>query len=529
MALAWACLVAFVVLFVAYPLVRVALTPTAPDWVRVAASERWREAFVHSLTMMVLSTASSLAVGFAFAYAVTRVRIPGSKWISAIPLMHLLTPPFVGGLSFLLLFGRRGLITHQLLGLDWSIYGWHGLWLAQTLSFFPLAFLILNNSLMAIDAALEQAARGLGAGRWRVFRTVTLPLTAPGFGAAGLFIALGVLGDFGNPLLLGGRYRVLATEVYTQLGGWVEPGTAACLGLVLLVPSLVLFAIQQILERRTRRRFETVGNRGGGLELLGSGRVAGVALTVLCGLVSLLVVLQYCTIFLGAVSHVWGVDASWTGAHFGEVRRYGRELANTLRLSLLGAALCAVVSAFAAFAVHRAAVPLRRFIDLATLLPAALPGSLFGLALAVAFHGKPFALTGTAAILVAALVVKSLPEGYRIASASLTPLRLSLDEGARNLGASRLRMFGDVILPLTRRSVVAVFLFSFLQGVGTLSSVIFLVSFSTPLTSVAILNLADQGDWSGASALACVLVVITVATLGLLRWVSGRNLGRVIL
>jgi len=523
--LGWLALAAFLGLFVVYPLVRVGLTPTAADWGRVLESERWRGAFFHSLLMMGLSTVSSLVLGFVFAYAVTRASLPGGRLFAMVPLAHLLTPPFVGGLAFLLLMGRRGWITNQWLGLDFSIYGWHGLWMAQTLSFFPLAFLILKNTLETIDPTLEAVAHGLGARRLKVFCTVTLPLCRPGLTSAGLFIALGVLGDFGNPLLLGGRFRVLATEVYTQLGGWVDPGTAAALGLALLGPALVLFAVQQVLERG-RSRFETVGSRGSRLDVRPPSVGVRVALFGVCGLVSAFIVLQYATILVGALSKVWGVNSAWTWDHFASVGQYTKDLGNTLGFAALGAVVCTVLATFGAFAVLRARVPLGRCFDLATLVPAAVPGSLLGLALVIAFHGPPFGWTGTWFIVVAAIAVKSLPEGYRMAAAALAPLKPSLDDGARNLGAHRSRTLVDVLLPLIQSSVVAIFLFSFIQGVGTLSSVIFLVSFTTPLTSVTILNLVDQGDWAGAAALASVLVAITFAALGLFRIVTGKALAR---
>src|SRR5690606_31353979 len=193
---------AFLGLFVLAPLVRVFLAPTASDWQQVLATPRWRGAALNTLTMMALSTASALLIGTLYAYAIAKARVPGSRLFGIVPLLLLITPPFVSGLAFILLLGRRGLLTYQLLGLETSIYGWHGLWLAQTLSFFPIAYLVLYGVFQAIDPSLEQAARGLGAGRWQVLRTVTLPLATPGLLAAGLFIAIGVLGDFGNPMLV---------------------------------------------------------------------------------------------------------------------------------------------------------------------------------------------------------------------------------------------------------------------------------------------------------------------------------------
>ncbi len=515
---------AFLGLFVLAPLVRVFLAPTASDWQQVLATPRWRGAALNTLTMMALSTASALLIGTLYAYAITKARVPGSRLFGLVPLLLLITPPFVSGLAFILLLGRRGLVTYQLLGLETSIYGWHGLWLAQTISFFPIAYLVLHGVFRAIDPSLEQAARGLGAGRWQVLRTVTLPLATPGLLAAGLFIAIGVLGDFGNPMLVGGRFRVLATEVYTQLTGWANIGTSAALGLVLLLPAVALFAAQQRVQALTRERFATVGGRGSRLPERPPPPAVRWALFAFCTAVSLFVVASHGVVFLGAVTELWGIDYSLTLEHVRYLVDQFAVLGNSLRFAGLAALLCMALSALAAYLVQRTRLPLRRELDLATLLPAAIPGTLMGVAYVLMFNAPPLALTGGGLIIVIAMAAAYLPVGYRICAASLSQLRASLDESAANLGASKLQTFASVIVPLLRTALVAAFVFCFIQSVGTLSTVIFLVSFDTPLASVSILNLAEQGRWGRAAALSSALVLVTFAALGLLYLLAGRSL-----
>jgi iron(III) transport system permease protein len=520
---AFVALAAYLAVFVLYPVILVTAAPSLDDWVRVAATPRWRAATINTLTMVVLSTASSLVLGFVYAFAVTKSRVPGRRLFDVVPLLLLVTPPFVGGLAFILLLGRRGLITSSLLGLDVSIYGWHGLWLAQTLSFFPVAFVILRSTLQAIDPTLEQAARDLGASRVQVLRTVTLPLATPGLLASALFIAIAVLSDFGNPMLIGGRFRVLATEVYTQLTGWAAVGTSAALGLLLLVPAALFFALQQRVQRRTRQRFATVGGRAGSLPPPPPLPLLRWLLLAFCVLVALFVAATYLVVVLGALTRVWGVDPSLTLDHLRGVARHLPELGNSVRFALSAAALCTVLSLLAAYLVHRGGVPLRGVIDLSTLLPAAVPGTLMGVAYVLAFNAPPFRLTGSGAIIVLAMAASYLPVGYRICAAALAQLQPSLDDTARNLGASRMRTLLDVTLPLLRGAATAAFVFCFIQGVGTLSAVIFLVSFDTPLASVSILNLAEQGHWGRAAALASALVGVTFVALTAVRGLVGRG------
>jgi len=522
--LAYGLVALFLLTFVVAPLVRVALEPTLADWRLVVTTPRWQRAALNTLITLGLSTASSLLLGTVYAYAVTRARVPGARFFGVVPLFLLLTPPFVAGLAFILLLGRRGLLTYQLLGLETSIYGLHGLWLAQTLSFFPVAYLVLRSAFLAVDPGLEQAARGLGAGRGQVLRTVTLPLVTPGLLAAALFISIGVLGDFGNPMLVGGRFQVLATAVYTQLTGWASFGTSAALGLVLLVPAVVLFGAQQWVQAATRQRFATVGGRSSSLPAPTVAPWLRWALFTLCLLVTLFVAATQGVILMGALTRLWGVDFAPTFEHVKYVLGHVGGLGNSLRFAATAALVCTALSLLAAYLVQRAKVPLRRGLDLATLLPAAIPGTLMGVAFVLAFNTPPLQLTGTSAIIVIAMAVSYLPVGYRICAAAIDQLQPSLDESAANLGASRLRTLSSIVTPLVRQALVATFVFCFVQSVGTLSTVIFLVSFDTPLASVTILNLADQGRWGRAAALASALIIVTMLSLTLLYLITGRSL-----
>ncbi len=524
LALGHAAVLLFLLGFVVAPLVAVAFAPDRADWARVAATPRWRQAGLHTLLLVGISTASSLVLGTLYAFAVTRARVPLRRLFQVVPLVLLVTPSFVSGLAFILLVGRRGLLTYHLLGLETSVYGWHGVWLAQTLSFFPVAYLVMRGVFLAHDARLEQAARGLGAGRWRLLTTVTLPLATPGLLAAGLFIAIGVLGDFGNPMLVGGRFRVLATEVYTELTGWASIGTSAALGLALLVPAVLLFVSHQRVQAATAGRFTTVGGRASGLGSPLPPAALRWALFALCAAVTLFVAASQGVVVAGSLTRLWGVDHSLTTEHYAYVLTRSLPLLNSVRFAAAAALLGAVVAAVTAFLVLRTRAPLRRGLDLATLLPAAVPGTLMGVAYVLVFNRPPLKLTGTGALIVLAMAASYLPVGYRICAAAVQQLRTSLDESAANLGANRTRAFLSVTLPLIWPAVASAFAFTFVQAVGTLSTVIFLVSFDTPLASVDILNLAAQGRWGRACALASALLAVTFAALGLAWALTGGRL-----
>ena len=508
-------------LFVAWPLLEAALTPSAATWGSLATGSRWRTATLNTLLITVLSGGSAVLLGLVFALAVTRFRVPGWRLFSWIPLLGLFSPPFVGALALILLFGRNGLITSQLLGLQVSLYGWHGVWLAQTLAFFPLAYLVLVGVLQRVPRGLELAAAGYGADSLTVLRQVTLPLARPGLLAATLFVALSVLSDFGTPMLLGGRFRVLATEAYNRVTGWGDLQTGTALGLVLLVPALIIYALQ--LRASAGDRYATVGGRAGQSGSLPLPAAARWAVTVLCGLVSAVLLAKFAAVFLGAVANTWAFDYTPTMRHFSWVGARLDDLLNTLKYAPLAALGCALLALVAAFLVHAVRVRGRMLIDLFTLLPAAIPGTLLGIAYVLAFNSRPLQLTGTAFLLIVCMAVGSLPTAYRICAAALVQMRSSLYEAASNLGAGWVRVFADIATPLLRGPAVSAAVLVFIHSLGTLSAVIFLVSPGRSLASVSILNLAEEGYWGGAAALASTLLLIGAAMLLIARLVLGRN------
>jgi iron(III) transport system permease protein len=373
-----------------------------------------------------------------------------------------------------------------------------------------------------MNPSLEYAARDAGAGRFRVFRTITLPLVLPGVVSAALFIAISVISDFGNPMLIGGRFSVLAVELYTQLMGWANAGTSAVLGMLLLGPAGLLFALQRFIMGKKSSRLATIGSRGSGMAPKPPGMAARVLLFIFCALLAFIVIAQFLAVIGGAFSRIWGVDSRFTLEHLEAFFSYRSELFNTLSLAFIAAALTAALAGVLGFLVQRTALPLRRAADLTAMIPAALPGSLIGLAFVLAFNGPFLRLTGTRAVIVLAMVVCDLPAAYRILSSSIQRIRGTLDDSARALGASPLKVFFTITCPLAAQGFVSAFVFAFVRASGTLSAVIFLITFKTKLASIAILNLAAQGDWGKSAALALILTVIVFIALGLLRLLGSR-------
>lgn len=511
--LLWALVILFFAITVVYPLFCLALTPTTHDFYAVLTSKVWHTAILNTALECVCSTTLSVATGYIFAYAVVRGQIPLAKFFGAIPILHLVTPPFVGGLSFILLLGRRGFITSTLLGLDISLYGFWGLLIAQVLCFFPIAYLICSQTLKGINPSFEQAARGMGASRARIFLTVTLPLSLPGILSAALFIAVSVLSDFGNPMIVAGRFKVLAVEIYTQLTGWTNAGTSAVLGLILVIPSIILFVFQNRLLKKEAGKTATIGGKGQGLPQKKSSIITKIFLTIFCAFVSLAVLAQFAALVAGAFQKLWGIKTEFTTEHIKSIFNYIPELRNSIFFALTAALLSVFVSSLASYLVQRTEVPAKRFLDVVSQLAAAIPGSLFGLAFSLAANKLNF--RNSPVMIVIAITIGFMPFSYRILTSSFAQIKNTLDDGASSLGAGKLKILTSILLPISTEGIFGAFIYNFVRGVGTMSAVIFLVSFKTPLASLKILNLAEEGFWGKAASLSLVLTLLTFIVLGL--------------
>ena len=511
----WIAVCLFLTLCITVPLIFVFITPRAEDFKTVFSSAVWKKAALNTLVEAVCSTFTSVLIGFVYAYAVVKGDIPGKKFFAMIPFLHLLTPPFVGGLAFILLLGRQGFITKTLLGLDISLYGFPGLLIAQTLCFFPMAYMICAQTLENISPTLEQAAKSLGVSRRKVFFKVTLPLTAPGIISSVLYVAVSVMSDFGNPMIVAGRYRVLAVEIYTQLTGWMNKGTSAVLGIILVIPSIVLFILQNKFAAKNMTKVAVIGGHSSSASSFSAhnkpGPLTRLFLTLFCGFITLCIVAQFAAIIAGSFQKLWGIDVAFTWNHIKNIARCKKELLNSVRFALYAAFFSTLIASLCAFLVSRTKCPLKKYMDSVIQLPAAIPGTLFGLAILLASSKIRF--HNSAVLIVIAITIGFIPFSYRTISAAYSQIKMTLDDGASVLGASKLRVLFFVIMPIAKEGVFNSFIYDFVRGVGTMSAVIFLVSFNTPLASIKILNLAEQGFWGDAAALALLLTVITFAVL----------------
>jgi iron(III) transport system permease protein len=514
--------------FVVWPVLRVlgasVAGPTGSTLAHYAdffGSWRLLRILVNSLEVALVSTVITVGLALLLAYAVTRTDIPGKRFVSLMSLLPLISPPFLVSLAFILLFGRNGVLTHGL-GIDWSIYGFTGIVVSQVFTFLPQAYILLANVLGNIDASLEEAAENLGAGPLTTLRRVTLALARPGLASAALIVFILCMTDFGNPILIGGRYNVLATEIYAQVIGMSNFAAGATMSVVLIVPCLAAYLLNAYWVGT--RSYVTV-SAGARTAVRPTPPAVRWPLAVLAGAVALFIALIYGLIPLGSFVRLWGSDWSLSLRHyaFTSSAEGAAPVWNSVKLALVAGVVGTAVALVTAYVVERKRPPGRRAIEALSLLPAALPGTVVGLGYILAFNVPPLTLTGTIWILVASVVFWKLPVAALAGINALKQIDPAIEEAALSLGAGSLRTFCRVVMPLLTGTAFSIFVYFFINGMVTVSAVIFLIYPGFNLGSVAILNQVENGYPGAACALGTIILAIVVGSVLLLRALIGGD------
>jgi iron(III) transport system permease protein len=498
----------------------------------------------NTLVLALACAVACTALGLAFALIATRTRFARVKPLRALAILPIITPPFVIGLGLILIFGRSGLVNNVLeLAFGWHpgrwIYGFPGVLLAQVFAFTPIAFLVLIGVVEGVSPSLEEAAQTLRADRWRVFADVSLPLMRPGLANAFLVSFIESIADFGNPILLGGNFSVLSTEVfYSVVGAQLDQGRAAALGLVLLTLALAAFALQRrLLAGKIYTAMTGKGDAGQPAPL--PDRVRRICYAVAVPWLALTLVI-YAMALVGGFTETWGRDYSFTLRHY--VRAFGVEWTahgilwtgaawdsfwTTLKLSAIAAPLTAGMGILVAYLITRHRFAGQNAFEFVTMLSFAIPGTVIGVSYILAFNVPPIEITGTALILVACNVFRNMPVGVRAGIAAMSQIDVSLDEASTTLGARGFTTLSRVLLPLAKPAVIAALVYSFVRAVTTLSAVIFLVSAQYEWATTYIINRVVNGDYGVAIAYCSVLIVLMLAVIGLIQLVVGeRQFGR---
>ena len=531
-------LITFLTLFILYPLAILLVDSFVSDsgltldiFRRIFRMPTFTRAIGNTLKIGFVVGIFSALIGLLFAYVEVYVkmnRFVGGlfKVVSMLPVV---SPPFVLSLSMIMLFGKAGIITRFLLGIyDNSVYGYWGIVIVQTLTFFPVCYMMLKGLLKNIDPSLEEAARDMGASRMKVFTSVTLPLMLPGLGNAFLVTFIESIADFANPMIIGGSYDTLATTIYLQITGAYDKAGAAAMAVVLLCITLLMFAVQKYyLEARTAATLTGKASRG---RMLIEDRSVRAPLTVLCGLAAGFVILMYICVPIGSFFPTWGfkffpLTGKWFGLVFSRYHGF-QAFRDSFVLSLIAAPVTALLSMIISYLVVKRKFRSKGFIEAVSMLAMAVPGTVLGVGYIRGFASGVFhtgflqGLYGTGLILIIVFVVRSLPTGTRSGISALRQIDKSIEESAYDMGADSFKVFMTVTLPLIKDSFLSGLVTAFVRSITAISAIILLVTPQFLLITVQINEFAEKGSYSLACAFATILIVITYGSVLLMNLVT---------
>ncbi|MGE0724334.1 MAG: ABC transporter permease, partial [Alphaproteobacteria bacterium] len=479
-----------------------------------------RAAFANSLLLATLVGAFGTALGFLFAFTAARSGL-GERWVKLFDvatLLPLISPPFTTSISIIFSFGPRGLITRDLLGLtDVTVYGLWGTLTAETLTYFPIAYLTLRPVLSAMGSNLDEMAMSLGGSRWHLFRTVTLPLAVPGIANAFLLLFAASLADFATPLILAGsRFPVLPTEAYLQITGMFDLQGGATLSFVLLVPAVIVYLLQR--HWVARRQYVTITGKAGPQGALRAvSRPARWLLVGACALAAMFIVYLYALLVYASVVMAFGANHTLTLAHYHVIFTEGQKaIRDTLIIALIGMPLGGLYGVLVGYLVARGRFRGRQALEIVSMANYALPGTIVGIAYLIAFNDPPVALTGTALIIIACYVFRYSPTGIRATVALLHQIDKSLEEASQSLGARTATTFRRVVMPLILPAFFAGLGVVFIRSMTAISATIFLVSIDWTLITVRILENMTELALGPAAAFSVFVIVVVLAVTALI-------------
>jgi iron(III) transport system permease protein len=536
---------AFLALFLVYPLLRIfydafsddAGRLTLENFVAFAGDAFYVRSLVNSLVLGLATVATTSILGFAVALLLVRYDFVARNFFSYLTLIPIISPPLVGVLGFTFILGRAG--TVNVLLQDWFdvakpvnfVYGMHGVLLVETLHLFPMITLNVVDALGKIDPSLEEAAASVGSRGWHTLRTITLPLTTPGYMAGALLVFIWTFSDFATPLVLG-VHDLLAAQAYLNIVQFVDrrlfrmgiviSALMVLLAIVFLVAARRYVAIKDYsslsYSRIARRRLGALGQAG--------------TLTFL-SFVMLLSFIPYVGVALASVGKGWSLTpfpVRYTMQYFERVIvETPKYIANSFLYSALAVLLCIVIGVPIAWILARTRLPGRDTLDGLNTLILAIPGTAIGIAYIRAFHfdlpfvGRP--LTSLWIILPLVLAIRRLPYTVRGSYASLLLVHRSMEEAAASVGATGMRSFRDVTLPLIWRGVLVGSLFSFMTSLQEASAVLFLSLGGWETIPVGIFSFYIAGSANEAAALGVVLIAVATVSLLVINRVAGTRMG----
>lgn len=526
----------YLICFVVYPLFSLLLSSLRDPKGSFTLSYYWdflrlnyyRTALFNSFTISFFAALFALVIGVPLAYAAVRTNIRGKGLLNILVIMSLVSPPFIGAYSWIMLLGNNGLVTRlfHAVGIPFSsIYGPGGIIFVLTLQFYPHIYLYVSGALRSIDTSLEEVAESLGSPVWKRMASITLPLIFPTLSAGALMVFMEAFADFGTPLLLGQGYTVMPVLAYNQfvseMGG--NPSMASTISSLMILCSVLLLSVQRYVS--TRRNYATTGMRTPKIKLLSPAvRTILTAVTFVPALISIIPQITVAvTSFIQTKGPVFQHGFSF-GSYQEIWYRVKPAIINTYSYSLVAIAITVLLGVLASYVLVRRRSKVTALLDGLLMVPYVVPGTVVGISFILAFNEPPVILTGTWVILVIAYVTRKMSYTIRSSSGMLYQLDRSVEEASISLGVPPVRTFFKTTLRLMLPGVMSGAIISWIAIINELSTTLVLYHGATATITVSVYSEVVTSNYGTGAALATLLSVSALGSLLIANRLSGRRL-----
>ena len=482
----------------------------------------------NSIKVTTVVTVLCILIGVPMAYFMTTCRVRGKAFLEILIILSMMSPPFIGAYSWILMLGRNGFVTKFLEGIFHirmpNIYGFGGIVLVFTMKLYPYMYMYVSGALAKLDASLPEAAENLGCRPFKKVFTIITPLILPTVAAGSLMVFTNAFSDFGTPMMIGEGYRTMPVLVYTEFVGEVggSANFAACLSMLMVLITIIIFVAQRYATER--RSFEMSFLRP--LEVTKMKPVKSVLVHVFIYAIVLVSILPQLNIIISSFRDSVGpvIKDTWSlGNYQAALKKFGFSVFNTYGFALISIAIVMVLGMVIAYLSIRRRNPLTNVLDIVTMFPLIISGTVMGITLLLAFNKKPLLLSGTTAIMIISFVIRRMPYTIRSSSAILRQMSPSMEEASISLGYTPIRTFWNVTAPLMMSGVLSGLILSWITIINELSSSVILFTGRTTTMSVAVYTEVTRNEFGPASALSAILTLTVILSLLLFFKISGKK------
>lgn len=519
-------ILASVVIFILYPFISVFSTSLMENgsidlsYFSFVKKESYliKNSITTGIYTTILSTLFSIMIAV-YSYT-SRDRV--KKIILGILMLTIISPPFVTSLSYIRLFGRRGIISYGLLGLSISPYGQLGIVLMQSLGFTSMNAILLIGYLNQLDKTLIESARSLGAKTTDIIKDIFLPLMRPAITVVMLLSFIRSLADFSTPRIIGGAFNVLATEAYLSVIAKGDIRRAATISVILFIPAIIVFILYMT-------KFQTVAmsqhgtSSGEGVSIKREGLLYNL---MKIGAIFFLVwiIMQYASIIMSAFTDMYKGKMYFTLDHFRESKISVMDtFPRTIFVSLVAGIVSSVIGIILEYYAFIRNYKSMKIIDFIATMPYIVPGTFFGIGYILAFNKPPLKLTGTLLIVILNVTFRQLPFASKVGYSTLTQINRDTINSVKDLGGHDLHVIKDIILPLSKSGLYISFVNGFTSTMTTIGSIIFLIYPKQKLATMIMFDVIESGKYGVGSVIAFLIILTCLMVNGLYFFLLSRK------